>query len=68
MLTQKFGKRIQELRKQTGLSQENFALKFELDRSYLASIESGKRNPSLKTIKKLADSFGISLAELFATI
>ena len=37
----KFGKRIRELRKQIGLSQESFALKIDMDRTYYASVELG---------------------------
>ena len=60
-----FGKRIKELRKQTGLSQEKFAFKIGLDRTYYASIESGKRNVSLKNIEKIASGFDISISQLF---
>ena len=46
-LKKQFGKRIQTFRKETGLSQEKFALKIEMDRTYYASVESGKRNVSI---------------------
>ena len=59
MIQVAFGKRIKELRKQTGLSQEKFALKIGMDRTYYASIESGKRNVSLKNIEKIASGFVI---------
>lgn len=65
MITKKLGKRIKELRIQTGLSQEKFALKIEMDRTYLASVEAGKRNISIINIKKIADGLGISLSKLF---
>ena len=65
MVTQQLGARIQELRKQMGLSQEKFALKIEMDRTYYASVEAGKRNVSVKNIKKIADGLGISISELF---
>ena len=65
MIVNDFANRIKELRKHTGLSQEKFALKIDMDRTYYASVEAGKRNVSLKNIKKLADGFGISLEELF---
>lgn len=65
MVTQQLGARIQELRKQMGLSQEKFALKIEMDRTYYASVEAGKRNISVKNIKKNADGLGISISELF---
>ena len=65
MIQVTFGKRIKELRKQTGLSQEKFALKIGMDRTYYASIESGKRNVSLKNIEKIASGFDISISQLF---
>ena len=60
-----FENRIKELRNQQGLSQEKFALKIDMDRTYYSSVEAGKRNISIKNIKKIADGFGISLEELF---
>ena len=42
----KFGRRVRELRQETGLSQEKFALKIDMDRTYFASVETGKRNVS----------------------
>ena len=63
-----FGRKIQELRKETGLSQEKFALKIGMDRTYYASVESGKRNISLQNIKKIADGFEITITELFDKI
>ena len=66
MITEELGKRIQELRKEkTGLSQEKFALQIDMDRSYFASVESGKRNISIVNIKRIADGLGVSLSELF---
>ena len=65
MIQVAFGKRIKELRKQTGLSQEKFASKIGMDRTYYASIESGKRNVSLKNIEKIASGFDISISQLF---
>ncbi len=66
MITKDLGKRIQELRKEkTGLSQEKFALKIEMDRTYFASVEAGRRNISIINIKKIADGLGVSLSDLF---
>lgn len=66
MITRDLGKRIQELRRaKTGLSQEKFALKIEMDRTYFASVEAGRRNISIVNIKKIADGLGVSLSELF---
>lgn len=68
MLLDDFGKRLRELRAKTGLSQEKFALKIGIDRTYYSSVESGKRNVSLQNIKKIADGLGVSLSELFQGI
>lgn len=63
-----FGKKVQELRKQKGVSQEKFALSIDMDRTYLASVEAGKRNISIKNIKKISDGLDISLSQLFEDI
>lgn len=60
-----FGQRVRELRQQTGLSQEKFALMIGMDRTYFSSVESGKRNISLLNIKKIADGLEISADKLF---
>ena len=65
MITKDLGKRIRELRQQTGLSQEKFALKIGMDRTYFASVETGKRNIAILNIKKIADGLSITLSELF---
>ena len=65
MILNNFSSRIREIRMSRGLSQEKFALKIDMDRTYYASVESGKRNISLKNIKKIADGFEMSLEELF---
>jgi transcriptional regulator with XRE-family HTH domain len=65
MVINDFANRIKELRQKLGLSQEKFALKIDMDRTYYASVEAGKRNISIKNIKKIADGFELSLEELF---
>ena len=61
------GKRIKFLRKEAGLSQEALGLKAGLDRTYIASVEGGKRNISIVNIEKLSLSLGHSLTEFFST-
>lgn len=69
MIRIQFGKRVKKLRKErTDLSQENFANSIDLDRTYYASIENGKRNVSLLNIQKIAQGLNITLAELFENI
>lgn len=65
MLTKRFGCRIKEIRLAKGFSQEKFALSINMDRTYYASVEAGKRNISLNNIAKIALGFGMSLEELF---
>lgn len=65
MITQKFGQRIKSLRNELGISQEKFALSIDMDRTYYASVESGKRNVSINNIEKIATGLGITLEELF---
>ena len=60
-----FGQHIRDIRLATGLSQEKFALKIGMDRTYYASVESGKRNISLLKIKKIADGFNVPINKLF---
>lgn len=65
MITVDLGNRIRELRQKTGLSQEKFALKIGMDRTYFASVEAGKRNVAIVNIKTIADGLGVTLSELF---
>ncbi len=68
MIKERIGVRIKELRQQTGLSQEKFALKIAMDRTYYASVENGKRNISIVNLEKIANGLGVSLSELFRGI
>lgn len=68
MVTKDLGNRIRKLRQNTGLSQEKFALKIEMDRTYFASVEAGRRNIAIRNIKKIADGLGVTLSELFEGI
>lgn len=61
-----FGMAVRELRSQKGLSQEKFALSIEMDRTYLASVEAGKRNISLQNIIKIANGLNVSSSHLLA--
>lgn len=62
------GLRTKELRAKNGFSQERFALKIGMDRTYLASIESGRRNVTLQNLAKIATGFDMSLSEFFEGI
>ena len=58
------GARVRELRLEMGLSQERFAAKCKLDRTYVGSVERGERNIALRNIEKISKALGISISEL----
>lgn len=68
MITKKVGNRIRELRAKTGLSQEKFASKIEMDRTYFAGVELGKRNIAIVNLEKIANGLGVTLSEFFEGI
>lgn len=65
MILEQIGNRVRELRKAQDLSQEKFALKAEIDRTYLAGIEQGKRNPSIKSLEKIINTLGVTFHQFF---
>lgn len=65
MIAKRLGERIKSLRIEKGYSQEKFALSINMDRTYYASVESGKRNISIRNIEKIAKGLNLSLEELF---
>lgn len=65
MIKQRVGNRIRELRTLAGLSQEKLALAADLDRTYIASVENGKRNISIVNIEKISKALDCTLAEFF---
>lgn len=60
----KLGNHIKELRQSTGLSQEDFALSIEMDRTYYSAIENGKHNVTIQNLYKIANGLKITLSEL----
>ena len=63
-----FGGRVRELRLEQGLSQEAFAFKCGIDRTYISGIERGRRNPSLKNVHRIAETLGVTLVKLFTDV
>lgn len=61
----KFGIVVKELRKSKGLSQEKFAEKVELHRTYISDIERGEKNISLLNISKIAEGLEVKPSEIF---
>lgn len=62
---EQIGQRIQALRKAKGWTQEDLAEKSGLHPTYIGGIERGERNATIASFQKIAESLGITLAELF---
>lgn len=63
-INEKFGRRIKEIRKAKGLSQEKLANLAEIDRTYLPEVERGERNISLVVAEKIANALGERLSQM----
>ena len=64
-IQKRFGKRLRELRKQKGLSQEALAFMCDLDRTYIGGVERGERNISLINIDRIARALDVKAKDLF---
>ena len=62
------GKRIKEVRKQKGMSQDELAERANLSSQYISQIETGRKKGSLPTYNKLAKALGVSIDELTGSI
>lgn len=61
-----FGAMVRQLRSEAGLSQEEFADRCKLHRTYIGSIERGEKNVTLATANKIASALGIALSSLIS--
>jgi len=59
------GLRIKELRSKNGISQEELALRADLDRTYINSVENGRRNISIVNIERIALALNTSIKVFF---
>ncbi len=59
-----FGRKVQTLRKNHNISQENLAILLKINRNYLSRIETGKSEPTLSIIKDIATFFKVDVASL----
>ena len=55
---------MRSFRNQLGLSQEGLAYEADINRSYIASLEAGQRNPSLDLMARLATALSVDLGDL----
>ena len=59
-----FGRRVREVRKGKGISQERLAEMAGIDRSYMGNIERGEKNITLKKAYEICDALEININEL----
>ena len=59
------GRRVQQLRRARGISQEALAERAALHRNYVGSVERGERDIGIVALSRLAHALGVSLAEFF---
>lgn len=59
------GGKIQRLRKESNLTQEEFAHRLGISRTYMGYIEQGRESPSLKILMKIARRFAVKVEDLF---
>ncbi|HZJ77709.1 MAG TPA: helix-turn-helix transcriptional regulator [Clostridia bacterium] len=57
--------RLEEIRKQCGIKQEELAAALEVSRQTISSLENGRYNPSIILAIKIARHFGMSVEEIF---
>ena len=60
----KLGQNMKKIRLAKQMSQGDICRKLGLGRSYISNVESGKNNPTLSTITKLAKALGVRIEEL----
>ncbi len=60
------GLRIKQLRAGTNMTQDQLAYSIDLSRSYLAEVETGKRNISTVNLERICEGLGVTLKEFFS--
>lgn len=60
------GRRIRELRRAAGMTQEELAIRVRLHANYISAIELGKRDVRISALGRIASVLGVSVAEFFA--
>ena len=65
MILNDVGQRVKKIRNEQGLSHEQLALKADIDRTYLAGVELGKRNLSIKSLDKILQALEVSFHDFF---
>ena len=67
-IRERFGFAVKDRREALGLTQEEFAERAGIHRTYLSDIERGTRNISLINIERVASALSLKLSELFRAV
>lgn len=63
-IREQLGRRIRDLRRKRGLTQERLAEAASVDVKYLGNIERGKENPTIGTLEKLANTLSVKVHQI----
>ena len=63
-IRQRLGRNVRRLREEQGWSQEDYADRAGIHRTYVSDIERGKRNPTVSVVEKLAKPLGVAAGSL----
>lgn len=61
---EKFGEKVQKIRKAQGISQEKLAFMLSMHRTYIGMVERGERNPTIRTLYKITKALKVKSNEL----
>jgi len=64
-ISEKVGKKLNEIRTNKGLTQEELAHEAGVNRAYIGYIERGERNPSIFVMSKIVKALQVNLFQLF---
>lgn len=63
-ILEKFGQKMQKVRQSKNITQESLAAMLSMHRTYIGLIERGERNPTIRTLYKIAKALKVSASDL----
>ena len=60
----KFGANMKRVREEKNMSQGDIFRATKIERAYISNLETGRQNPTLETIEKIAGALGVEVSEL----
>lgn len=63
-ILEKFGQKMQKTRQASGVTQEELAARLGMHRTYIGLIERGERNPTIRTLYKIAKALKVPASDL----